>query len=224
MKGKILDYSIQNSTGVISGDDGIRYQFSNSQWKSVKSPTVNQKVDFIAENTEAKEIYLEISSSINADEIKLRINQIEGSEKIKDIFSNGIQNKFGFFLSIAILLGLFLPLITIPYLGEAALIDDGFGKIIFLATIGISFLFFSGIQDKLLKILTIIVSIVILYSFISLFLGLNDAGSMLNSFGGRNSKNSFNMFELLSYGTYIMLPLTIVLLISGLKIKPNLNK
>ncbi len=224
MRGKILDYTIQNSTGVISGEDGNRYQFSNSQWKSDKSPTVNQKVDFITEGTEAKEIYLEISSSINADEIKSRINQIEGSEKIKNIFSNGIQNKFGFFLSIAILVGLFLPVIAIPYLGEAALIDDGFGKIIFLMTIGISFLFFSGIQDKLLKILTIIVSIVVLYSFVSLFLGLNDAGSMLNSFGGRNSRNSFNLFELLSYGTYIMLPLTIILLISGLKIKPNLNK
>uniref|UniRef100_UPI00404733F9 hypothetical protein n=1 Tax=Aliarcobacter sp. TaxID=2321116 RepID=UPI00404733F9 len=217
MKGKILDYSIQNSTGIISGDDGIRYQFSNSQWKSDKAPTVNQKVDFIIENNEAKEIYLEISSGINTDEIKSRINEIQGSEKIKDILSNGIQYKFGFFLSIAILLGLFLPVIEIPYVGEGALIDDGFGKITFLATLGISFLFFSGIQDKLLKTLTIIVSIVILYSFISLFLGLNDTESMLNSFAGRN----FNLFELLSYGTYIMLPLTIVLLISGLKLKPN---
>ena len=29
MKGKILDYNIQESKGVISGDDGQRYSFEN---------------------------------------------------------------------------------------------------------------------------------------------------------------------------------------------------
>lgn len=38
MKGKILDYNIQESTGIISGDDGQRYSFSNSEWKSSESP------------------------------------------------------------------------------------------------------------------------------------------------------------------------------------------
>ncbi|MBK6304034.1 MAG: hypothetical protein IPF43_09475 [Arcobacter sp.] len=29
MKGKILDYNIQESTGIISGDDGRRYRWCN---------------------------------------------------------------------------------------------------------------------------------------------------------------------------------------------------
>ena len=37
MKGKILDYNIQESTGIISGDDGQRYSFSKNEWKQVKA-------------------------------------------------------------------------------------------------------------------------------------------------------------------------------------------
>ncbi|MEA3498459.1 MAG: hypothetical protein U9R16_05300 [Campylobacterota bacterium] len=35
MKGKILEYSIQNSNGVISGDDGKRYNFNSSKWINI---------------------------------------------------------------------------------------------------------------------------------------------------------------------------------------------
>ncbi len=63
MKGKILDFSIQNSSGIISADDGQRYNFSSSDWKSDKSPTVNQIVDFSIDGENATGIYLEQSSS-----------------------------------------------------------------------------------------------------------------------------------------------------------------
>ena len=53
MKGKILDFNIQNSSGVISGNDGIRYNFNSTEWKSDKSPTANQIVDFEVENNNA---------------------------------------------------------------------------------------------------------------------------------------------------------------------------
>ena len=33
MKGTILDYSVQNNMGVISGDDQQRYNFSGHQWQ-----------------------------------------------------------------------------------------------------------------------------------------------------------------------------------------------
>ena len=59
MKGKILDYSIQNSSGVISGDDGKRYNFNSSEWKSDKNPTANQIVDFSIDEENATGIYLE---------------------------------------------------------------------------------------------------------------------------------------------------------------------
>jgi len=47
MTGKILDYSIADSKGIISAEDGNRYEFINSEWKSDKAPQVNQVVDFV---------------------------------------------------------------------------------------------------------------------------------------------------------------------------------
>lgn len=65
MKGKILDYSIQNSSGIISGEDGKRYNFKGSEWKNEKSPTANQTVDFDIVEDDAIAIYLDknVSSS-----------------------------------------------------------------------------------------------------------------------------------------------------------------
>lgn len=67
MKGKILDYNIQNSSGVISGDDGQRYSFVNSEWKNSVSPKVNQIVDFEIDGQNAKGVYLQ--SSLNSIDI-----------------------------------------------------------------------------------------------------------------------------------------------------------
>lgn len=66
MKGKILDYNIQKSEGIISSDDGNRYTFTSSEWKSDKSPAVNQSVDFQIDGENAIQIYLDkiaVSSS-----------------------------------------------------------------------------------------------------------------------------------------------------------------
>ena len=65
MKGKILDYNIQESKGVISGDDGQRYSFENKDWKASELPKVNQIVDFEVDELNALEIYLVKQSSYN---------------------------------------------------------------------------------------------------------------------------------------------------------------
>ena len=57
MKGKILDYNIQESKGVISGDDGQRYSFENKDWKASELPKVNQIVDFGVDENQAKSVY-----------------------------------------------------------------------------------------------------------------------------------------------------------------------
>lgn len=46
MKGKILDFSIQTNTGLISGEDSQRYTFSGSEWKEANPPVKGQEVDF----------------------------------------------------------------------------------------------------------------------------------------------------------------------------------
>lgn len=58
MKGKILDYNFQESKGIISGEDGNRYTFENSQWKGSVNPKANQVVDFDFDGQNAKDIYL----------------------------------------------------------------------------------------------------------------------------------------------------------------------
>ena len=64
MKGKILDYDFQNSKGVISGDDGNRYYFENSEWKGNTNPKTGQTVDFETDGQNAKGVYLQSSSSV----------------------------------------------------------------------------------------------------------------------------------------------------------------
>jgi len=60
MQGLILDYSMQTHSGVISGNDGKRYNFSNIEWKSTTTtPQKNITVDFeITENQEPCNIYV----------------------------------------------------------------------------------------------------------------------------------------------------------------------
>lgn len=227
MKGKILDYNIQKSSGIISGDDGNRYEFSNLDWKSDKFPQTNQKVDFIIDGVYAKEIYFETSSvNVNADEIKNKFNEIKNSKEVNNIMKNGIQHKFGFFISVVMLIGLFLPVIAIPFKGEYSLFDFDYGKLILFGELGIIFLFYSGIQNKILKILTIVVSVLILYCFITLIIDINDRSDLMHLFSMGRTRD-INLFQLFSYGTYIMLPMTILLLITGLTIKSkkdNLTK
>jgi TM2 domain-containing membrane protein YozV len=46
MKGSILDFSVQANTGIISGDDQQRYQFTGRDWHGYASPLRGQRVDF----------------------------------------------------------------------------------------------------------------------------------------------------------------------------------
>ena len=59
MQGSILDYSIQNNSGIISGDDQQRYRFNGSDWRGQVSPSRGQRVDFdVTSHGTAAEIYL----------------------------------------------------------------------------------------------------------------------------------------------------------------------
>lgn len=85
MKGKILDYSIQNSSWLISGENGERYEFYNSEWKSDKAPKINQKVDFEADDKIAKSIYLEpVNLEFDADSLKSKISNVTDSDIVKN--------------------------------------------------------------------------------------------------------------------------------------------
>jgi hypothetical protein len=217
MKGKILDYSIQNSSGIISGEDGNRYEFSNTEWKSDKAPKVNQKVDFEIDDKIAKGIYLESSGlDFDTDTIKSKLSDAKNSEiagNLTAITSKGVQNKFGFILSVITILALFFPVIEIPFLGNGALIDGSMGKLLFILLVILAFLFYSGISHKFVKICVSIISIIVLFQFYDLISSLNSAGDMMSAFGSRSA----NLFGLLRFGTPVLIVLTFILTYTGLK-------
>lgn len=58
MTGRILGFETATNSGVISGDDGKRYNFTKQNWKERHAPWKNTKVDFdIDENGKALDIY-----------------------------------------------------------------------------------------------------------------------------------------------------------------------
>ena len=64
MKGQILDFSIQNGGGLISGEDGKRYPFKSEEWKEQGIPTRGMKVDFdVDEDGQAVAVYKALGAS-----------------------------------------------------------------------------------------------------------------------------------------------------------------
>ncbi len=78
MNGRILDYSVQTNSGLISGDDGNRYNFVGAEWKDQAIPHRGMRVDFEAKGSDAGAIYRAVSdSSIGW------INDVLGTEKTR---------------------------------------------------------------------------------------------------------------------------------------------
>lgn len=60
MKGKVLDFSIQGNTGIILGDNGLRYPFTGQQWKEQINPIRGTAVDFeVSADQQAIAIYID---------------------------------------------------------------------------------------------------------------------------------------------------------------------
>ena len=58
--GKVLDFNISASSGLILGDDGVRYTFRGTEWRSAASlPQAGLRVNFVVSGLEALAIYAE---------------------------------------------------------------------------------------------------------------------------------------------------------------------
>ena len=66
MKGSVLNFSTQTNVGVISGDDGARYDFSGADWRIPAPPQRGMRVDFGAEGSAATAIYADASGSMTS--------------------------------------------------------------------------------------------------------------------------------------------------------------
>lgn len=56
MQGQILQVDA-GRTGLILGDDGSRYRFTDSDWKGLEEPAPGRHVDFIAADGQATEVF-----------------------------------------------------------------------------------------------------------------------------------------------------------------------
>jgi len=90
MKGSILDFSIQDNTGFITGDDHNRYSFSGADWRGQRPPSRGDRVDFIVNSTgHAADIYLALGSSIHLGEsISNQINKYSNLDQAEENYSS----------------------------------------------------------------------------------------------------------------------------------------
>ena len=65
MKGQILDFNFQKGEGIISGDDGKRYTFTNASWQDTEAmPQQGMRVDFeVEDENKAINIYRDVTST-----------------------------------------------------------------------------------------------------------------------------------------------------------------
>lgn len=60
MLGKVLSFN--NDQGIISGENGKRYNFNKTNWSSERTIQVGQKVDFEIEDEKAVNIFLDVQT------------------------------------------------------------------------------------------------------------------------------------------------------------------
>ncbi|CAI3947546.1 DUF805 domain-containing protein [Commensalibacter communis] len=72
MRGIILNFSIQENTGCISGDDGKRYAFTGKEWKETFAPEKGKKVDFeVNVSSEACSVYCIMYQENDANKLNI---------------------------------------------------------------------------------------------------------------------------------------------------------
>lgn len=177
MKGCILHISNCGNKGVISGENGERYDFSTEQLLSDSKLKVSSEVDFIPEDNIATKIFLlDKSPSVSVDEIKAKAlnfkeNPIVG--QVLALFTNGIHNKFGVISSILFFISIFLTVFYYPHISllnshmrEASILDSGLGSIIFILSLSLIAFFYGGATKKYTKI---IMTLIVVFTFIGYF-------------------------------------------------------
>lgn len=125
MKGKVLDFNMQDSSGVISGDDGSRYNFAASEWKSTDiHPANGIEVDFDTNEGNATAIYAQAPVQIAGEK-----NKIVAALLAFFLGGLGIHkfylgcNKAGIIMLLVSIIGVFLLAIPTLVIGIIAFIE-----------------------------------------------------------------------------------------------------
>ena len=88
MKGSILDFSIQTNTGIISGDDQNRYNFTGAEWRGQHPPARGDRVDFDVDNAgSAIQIFTALGHSNPVQNISNQLDKLSDQNKAEEQFN-----------------------------------------------------------------------------------------------------------------------------------------
>lgn len=197
MEGVVLHFDSDSAEGIIRTEDGQRFTFSQSDWKSNDSISANKRVDFIVENDKAKEIYelKAASKNISTEELMQSMKAMQASstgQRLTALFSGGIHNTIGFAASVVLFITCFLTIMTVTqFTLSISLWDIGpdtiWGKLIALCSLLTAICYYGGasrVYTRIFGLLTVVLVCYRYYEFLShvatlrknLNLGLNLTG------------------------------------------------
>lgn len=88
MKGQILDFSIQNNSGIISGEDQNRYQFNGAEWRDQKPPMRGDQVDFSHDGSgNALQVYRALQQSNGFSGLNNQLDKISNLNQSEENYT-----------------------------------------------------------------------------------------------------------------------------------------
>jgi hypothetical protein len=182
MEGKILDYNPEQQTGLIRGQDGNRYEFNISEFRSQGSIRIGQTVDFKTERENAIAIYvlkgnnladaIPISGGDALKTIGQKAGDIIGQQNTNKIIQSvqgGNQNPLGVAASAFAIITLFLPSIKQISNFKISLMGGGIGMVSLLLLLGLGYLFYTGAKRIQTKVLSGVTSGLLMTGLYDLF-------------------------------------------------------
>ena len=112
MDGTVLGFSEESGEGAIRTEAGERFTFTKDDWKGARAPKAGDKVDFVAADGTASEVYL-LKSSLSAPDLSGIADKLGSSESRAEMLDAVKSNEVA---------GLFL---TKPHVAGAGLIILG---------------------------------------------------------------------------------------------------
>ena len=154
MKGNILDFSIQTNTGIISGDDQNRYNFTGAEWRGQRPPTRGDRVDFDVDNTgNAIQIFTALGHSNPVQNLSSQLDKLSDQNKAEEQFNmldwfvkclknyvtfdgRARRKEFWFFMLVSFILGIIVQIID-AILGTDKILHGVLNLALFLPSLAV---------------------------------------------------------------------------------------
>jgi hypothetical protein len=195
MQGVVLYYSCKFQIGLIKNEMGERFGFTFDDWRVSAVIEKGMPVVFDANGRTAKNITLDETrpQTVGSYAAEAVVENNVFSEKLKALFLSGQHNKFGFTISLILLVSIFLPAFKIPILGTSSLVSLDMGNTLFALISAVAILFYGGATRLYAKIITFCIFGVLLLQYFNLATGssavteaLGQANQLMSAFGGRH--------------------------------------